>query len=63
MQIMDTSPNLVFLQEYHEKQNKQQEKKQKVVKIPKLQNYLRNVATSGEKSRDISNSSQSRDNG
>ena len=59
MQIMDTSPNLVFLQEYHEKQIKQQEKKQKMAKSPKSQHWLRNVVTSGEKSLEISNSSQS----
>ena len=57
MQIMDTSPNLMFLQEYHEKQIKYQENKQKVVKSPKSQHYLRNVATLGEKSHDINNSS------
>ena len=54
MKIMDTSLNLVFLQEYNEKQIKQQEKKQKMVKSPESRHSLRkNVATSYQ-SRDIS---------
>ena len=45
MQIMDTSPNLVFLLEYNEKQIKQQEKK----------------ATSGQKSRVVTLAEEYRD--
>ena len=51
MKIMDTSPNLMFLQEYHEKQIKKNEKKQKSDQKSK-------VATLAERCHDIISESQ-----
>ena len=53
MQIMDTSPNLVFLQEYNEKQIKQQGKKEIVVKSLESRHQVTRVVTSVEEYCDI----------